>query len=165
MSTEPTDTTREDGIIQAISAFQTPRGYALSLAWHDIIAEDPKSLFQLKPTTGPLLPIGVGPAVVVHLSKTQTTELFHRMNKRGFYLDAFHGTTKQLKQHAEGRVSHAYVFDDRRGLPQNTLFVAPPVYGPVFIQYGPKTYDTIDDAVKRSSTQYLSEMLVRNGAI
>jgi hypothetical protein len=136
-----TDTPREDGIIRLITAFQP------------------------EPTAGPLLPIGAGPAVVIHLSKTQTTELFHRMNKMGFYLDAFHGSDKQLKQHAGGRVSHAYVFDDRRGLPQNTLFVAPPVYGPVFIQYGPKTYDTIDDAIKRSSTQYLAELLVRNGAI
>ena len=165
MSTEPTDTSREDGIIQAITAFQAPRGYVLSLAWQDAIAEDPKSLFQPKPTAGPLLPIGAGPSVVIHLSKTQTEQMFNGMNKRGFYLDAFHGNAKQLKQHAVGRIAHAYVFDDRRGLQQNTLFVGPPVFGPVFIQYGPKTWDALDDDVKRSSTLYLIEMMERNGAI
>jgi hypothetical protein len=139
--TEPTDTSREDGIIRLITAFQP------------------------EPTVVPLLPIAVGPAVVIHLSKKQTREMFHRMNKRGIYLDAFHGSDKQLKSHAQGRISHAYVFDSSRGLQQNTLFVAPPVYGPVFIQYGDKTYDTIDAAIKRSSTEYLSEMLVRNGAV
>jgi len=148
MSTEPTDTSREDGIIQAITAFQAPRGYVMP---------------QPEPTVVPLLP--VGPAMVIHLSKYQTSELFHRMNKKGIYLEAFHGNDKQLKQFAQGRIGHAYVFDDKKGLPQNTLFYAPPVYGPVFIQYGPKTYDAIDDYVKRSSTQYLCEMLVRNGAI
>lgn len=151
----------------------------MSLAWHDAIAAGPLvtdtpredgiirliTAFQPKPTGPPLLPTAVGPAMVIHLSKTQTSELFHRMNKMGFYLEAFHGNAKQLKQFAQGRIGHAYVFDDKKGLPQNTLFVAPPVYGPVFIQYGPKTYDTIDDAVKRSSTQYLAELLVRNGAI
>lgn len=156
-----------------------PRGYRLSLAWHDIIAANPLvpdtpredgiirliTAFQPEPTGPPLLPIGAGPAVVIHLSKTQTEQMFKGMNKRGFYLEAFHGNAKQLKQHAGGRIGHAYVFDNRRGLPQNTLFDAPPVYGPVFIQYGPKTWDALDDAVKRSSTLYLIEMMERNGAV
>ena len=158
----------------------------MSLAWHDAIAAGPAhrtdpdpdaarvegiiraiTAFQphTEPTVVPILPIAVGPAVVVHLSKQQITELFHRMNKKGIYLDAFHGSDKQLKRHAQGRISRAYVFDSSRGLQQNTLFIAPPIYGPVFIQYGEKTYAAIDDAVKNSSTEYLSEMLVRTGAI